>query len=152
MSVVVDASVALRWFVDQPGHEDAAAWLRRLRSEPDILIAPDVLRMETFGGLCRLQPRRDPTWAGRCFARFDRLGIRTVPTTMPLFQRGAALARELGVGGYDAIYLAHAESMKMRWLTADQKALRRLRGDPRVLALGPVPSEPLHSISSKAIV
>ena len=61
MSVLVDASVVLRWFVDQPGHEDAAVWLRRLRSEPDILIAPDVLRMETFGGLCRLQPRRDPT-------------------------------------------------------------------------------------------
>lgn len=136
MTVLLDASVVLRWFVQQPGHEAAAVWLRRFVAEPNLFVAPDLLRMEVYGGLCRLQPARDPEWAPRCFERLDRLGLRTLPTTQPLFERGMALSRELKVGGYDALYLAHAESLGVRWLTADERALRRLAGDPRILALG----------------
>ncbi len=132
---VVDASVVLRWFVDQPGHEAAAIWLRRFATDPDLLVAPDLLRFEVCGGLARLQPPRDPAWAARCFERFGRLGLRSVPTSADLFQRAIALSRELKLGGYDAIYLAHAEAMKLPWLTADTKALRRLAGDRRVRAM-----------------
>jgi predicted nucleic acid-binding protein len=135
MTIVLDASVALRWFVKQPDHETAATWLRRFVAEPDLFVAPDLLRFEVCGGLARLQPQRDPTWASECFERFDRLGIRTFPTTMALFRRAIDLSRELRVGGYDAIYLAHAESLGLRWLTADSRALRRLKGDPRVQPL-----------------
>lgn len=135
MTVVVDASVVLRWFVAQPGHEAAAGWLRRFIGEPDLLIAPDLLTFEVFGGLCRLQPRRDAGWATRAFDRFVRLGVRTLPTTATLFARSAELSRTLKIAGYDAVYLAHAEALSVRWLTADARALRRLRKDPRVLAL-----------------
>lgn len=135
MSVVVDASVALRWFVEQHGADEALGWLERSVAEPHLLIAPDLLRFEVHGALARLQPRRDPTWAARCFARFDRLGLRTLPTTHTLFDRAFELSRELKVGGHDAIYLAHAEALDVPWLTADDKALRRLRGDRRVLPL-----------------
>jgi predicted nucleic acid-binding protein len=40
------------------------------------------------------------------------------------------------VAGYDAVYLAHAESLGLRWLTADRKVLRRLGRDSRVMPLG----------------
>jgi predicted nucleic acid-binding protein len=135
MTVVIDASVALRWFVAQSHHEAAERWLNRFVSDPGVFVAPDLFRFEVFGGLARLQPPRDPSWAPRCFANLDRLGIRTLPTTMELFQRALALSRELRIGGYDAVYLAHAESLRVPWLTADERALRRLRNDPRVLPL-----------------
>jgi predicted nucleic acid-binding protein len=135
MTVVVDASVVLRWFVTQPGHEEAVAWLLKFASEPDLLVAPDLLRFEVFGGLCRLQPAKKGDWAQTCFQRFDRLGMRSVPTTLGVFERATELSRTLRVSGYDAIYLAHAESLGTRWLTADSKALRRLAKDRRVLAL-----------------
>lgn len=135
MTVVVDASVALRWFVSQPGHEEAATWLRDFTADDELLVGPDLLRFEVFGGLCRLQPRRDPTWAFRCFDRFERLGIRSLPTTRDLFERASELSRSLRIGGYDAVYLAHAESLGVSWLTADAKAIRRLRRDARVRAL-----------------
>jgi predicted nucleic acid-binding protein len=136
VTVVVDASVVLRWFVDQPGSEAAAAWLRRFAGQPDLLLAPDLLRFEVHGGLARLQPRREPGWAATCFERFDRLGLRTVPTSLALFRRALELSRALGVAGYDAVYLAHAESLGLRWLTADRKVLRRLGRDSRVMPLG----------------
>lgn len=133
--VVVDASVVLRWFVTQPGHEAAAAWLARFTAEPDLLIAPDLLRFEVFGGLCRLQAPRDAGWAERNFKRFDRLGLRVLPTPLPLFQRAAELSQSVRMGGYDAVYLAHAEALGVPWLTADKRILKRLRGDARVQSL-----------------
>jgi predicted nucleic acid-binding protein len=135
MRVLLDASVALRWFVDQPGHARAAQWLTRFAADPELLVAPDLLRFEVFGALCRLAAKKDEDWAWRCFARFERLGVRTLPTTMPLFGRASELSQELRIGGYDAIYLAHAEALGVPWLTADAKALRRLKKDARVLAL-----------------
>jgi predicted nucleic acid-binding protein len=135
MTVVVDASVALRWFVDQPGHDVAAAWLRRFATDPELFVAPDLLHLEVYGGLARLQPPREPGWAIGCFQRLERLGIRTLPTTLPLFERGLALSRELRIGGYDALYLAHAEDLGIPWLTADVRVLRRLKDDPRIRPL-----------------
>jgi predicted nucleic acid-binding protein len=133
--LVLDASVALRWFVDQSDSEAAAKWLWRFVDDPELFVAPDLLRFEVYGGLARLQPRRDPLWAARAFNRFDRLGIRTLPTSIELFERGLNISRELAVAGYDALYLAHAESLSIPWLTADQRVLRRLQGDKRVQAI-----------------
>jgi len=133
--IVVDASVVLRWFVTQPGHEQAASWLERFADDPELLVAPDLLRFEVFGGLCRLQAARDTGWAWHCFSRFERLGMRMIPTSLELFERAAELSQQIRMGGYDAVYLAHAESLQTRWLTADERALRRLAGDPRVQSL-----------------
>jgi len=134
---VIDASVALKWFVAQPGHEAAALWLRRYVQNPRLFIAPDLFRFEVHGALARLQRGQEVGWAERCFERLDRLGLRTLPTTMPLFRRAHELAREVPMGGYDAVYLAHAEQLEVPWLTADERILRRLAGDPRVRALDP---------------
>lgn len=133
--VVLDASVAVRWFVSQPGHEAAVAWLRRSIDNPSLLIVPDLFHFEVYGALCRLQRSEGAGWVERCLSRLARLGLRTVPSTKVDVMRGAALSRDLMLGGYDALYLAHAERLGVRWLTADVRALRRLAGDPRVLAL-----------------
>src|SRR5689334_667876 len=133
--VVVDASVVLRWFVQQEGHEQAVGWLRSFVSEPDLLVAPDLLRFEVHGALARLTPKRDPGWARRNFERFDRFGVRTLSTDAKLFDRALALSAELRIAGYDAIYVAHAEALGVPWLTADGRVLRRMAKDPRVQAL-----------------
>jgi predicted nucleic acid-binding protein len=135
MTAVVDASVVLRWFVTQPGAHEAVVWLRRLAKDPDLLVGPDLLRFEVHGGLARLQPPRDSGWAARCFERFDRIGLRVIPTDLPLFRRALDISRDLKIAGYDAVYLAHAESLGVPWLTADQKVLRRMKGDRRVQSL-----------------
>lgn len=130
--VVVDASVVLRWFVQQQGHEQAVGWLRRFVDDPELLVAPDLLRFEVHGALSRLTPKRDPRWARRSFERF---GIRTISTDATLFDRALALSVELRIAGYDAVYIAHAEALGVPWLTADERVLRRLGKDARVQAL-----------------
>jgi predicted nucleic acid-binding protein len=128
--------VVLRWFVAQePGAEAAVRWLERFTEDSDLLVGPDLLRFEVLGGLARLQRDRGATWARNSLTRFDRLGLRLLPTDSELGLRALDLSRSLGIGGYDAVYLAHAEILGTSWLTADAKALRRLRKDPRVTAL-----------------
>lgn len=136
MTLVVDASVVLRWFVVQePGAEAARSWLERFAEDSDLLVAPDLLRFEVLGGLARLQQRREAGWAHQAFERFERLGLRLLPTDLELALRAIDLSRALGIAGYDAIYLAHAESLGTAWLTADRRLLRRLGTDPRVRPL-----------------
>jgi predicted nucleic acid-binding protein len=135
MRVVVDASVVLRWFVEQEGHERATDWLRRFVTDPEILVAPDLLRFEVHGALARLMPRRDFDWAQRSFDRFNRLGIRMLSTDARVFARALEISAEEHIAGYDAVYVAHAEALKVVWLTADRRVLRRLGKDPRIQAL-----------------
>ena len=54
-----------------------------------------------------------------------------------LFRRAMEIVEPLRFGGYDAVDVAHAESLGVRWLTADARVLRRLGRDPRVEALQP---------------
>lgn len=132
----MDASVVLRWFVAQePGAEAAVRWLERLREDAELLVGPDLLRFEVLGGLARLQRDRESGWAEQAFTRFERLGMRLLPTGSDLARRTLELSRSLGIAGYDAVYLAHAESLGKSWLTVDERALRQLRGDARVTAL-----------------
>lgn len=133
--MVVDASVVVRWFVEQPGHERAKAWMARFIDDDQSLVGPDLLSFEVFGALCRLQPARSPDWAAQSHAHFTELGMRLLPTEPAIFERAAVLSRTLKIAGYDALYLAHAEQLGVPWLTADARVLRRLAGDARARAL-----------------
>ena len=44
-------------------------------------------------------------------------------------------AMDVRIAGYDAVYVAHAEALRVPWLTADRRVLRRLGKDARVQAL-----------------
>jgi predicted nucleic acid-binding protein len=103
--VVVDASVVVRWFVDQDGHQVARSWFARFVDDADLLIAPDLLRFEVHGALARLAPKKDQMWSRRAFDRFERLGLRMLSTDAKLFDRALQLSNELGVAGYEAVYI-----------------------------------------------
>src|SRR5260370_40216330 len=106
MRFVLDTSVAVRWFVSQPGSDDAATWLRLFIDDPELFVGPDLLRFELHGALARLQPSRDSEWAPTCFERFDRLVERMLSTTLDLFRRALELSRTMRICGAHATSLA----------------------------------------------
>jgi predicted nucleic acid-binding protein len=55
MILVVDANVAVKWFIQQPGSDHA----RRVQTHKDPLIAPALLVAETASGLWRHVRRGD---------------------------------------------------------------------------------------------
>src|SRR5215472_17624362 len=71
-SLVVDASVAVKWILPEEGHEDALRLQERYQDEKVDLVAPYLLVSETASVLWKRSRRGDlsPHDAQRCFHQF----------------------------------------------------------------------------------
>ena len=119
MTLVVDASVATKWALDEEGSKRANA----LRNEPD-LIAPALIAAEVGNALWkavryRSVPKREALAAmGAFLAPFDHL----VPSE-DLRGRALELAMDLDHPIYDCFYIALAERENAPLITADERQL-----------------------------
>jgi predicted nucleic acid-binding protein len=114
---VVDASVAIKWYLPEP-HDDCAA---RLRREGTDLDAPDLLYAEIGNALWKRVRRGELTTeaAGGVAEAIARLPIEVHPSRL---LSGAALqiACSTGLTVYDSLYLATALLTDSRLVTADR--------------------------------
>lgn len=133
---VVDASIAVKWVVEEEGTADALA-LRRMK-----LMAPDLLAVECANILWKKVQRselsKDEALLGaRLLQAAD---IEFVPTH-PLLEVATRLAIELDHPAYDCLYIALAVAQDCRIITSDHRLLRKIAESPkagfrnRVLAL-----------------
>lgn len=133
-SFVVDTSVAIKWIVDEEGSDKAD-----LLQGAD-MVAPALLRIEA-GNVLRTLAAKQILAIARAVDLY--LFLQTAPITIidadELLERRAldlALALEHPI--YDCVYLALAERMDRRLITADRrfiKALSDTEHAARVLAL-----------------
>jgi predicted nucleic acid-binding protein len=125
--LVVDASVAIKWFVpDEPGAAEAIEILDRIRDSPTEFAVPELFFNEMLAVLTRLLSRDDAAVRSYLDALQD-LGFERLGNGRTLLARAAELACAHGVTGYDAIYAASADLTGGCWLTADGRAHRRIR-------------------------
>jgi len=137
--LVIDASVAMKWLVDEDGSE--AAFTLRDRD----LAAPALLRIEAANVLRTLVARQaaTPDEAIDLFALFQDAPVTIVDHDEALERRALQLGLELGHPVYDCFYLALAERMGRRLITADNRFLKALRATShvaRVIALEEITS------------
>ena len=115
---VVDASVAIKWYLPEP-HDDCAAHLRREGTDLD---APDLLYAEIGNTLWKRVRRGELTRgaAGGIADAVSRLPIAVHPSRL---LAGAALqiACSTGLTVYDSLYLATALLTDGRLVTADRR-------------------------------
>lgn len=120
---VLDTSVAVAWlFTDEPTHREALRLLSRLRDEPDRFLVPHLFLSEAVHVLAR-KSGRDRTFARTAIDLLMRLGIRTLPLSEAAILRTADWTCR-GLSGYDATFVALAEDLGGRWVTADERAAR----------------------------
>ena len=114
---VVDASVAIRWFVDGPGAERSAPWLREIT-----LVAPDLILAEAGSALWRYVRAGDLQMAEATsiLQRMPDSFARLVPTA-ELARDALLLAHELDHSVFDCVYLALAQREELGILTLDAK-------------------------------
>jgi predicted nucleic acid-binding protein len=135
MTIVVDASVAVRWFFNLDRSDRAEGVLQ----SGEHIVAPDLVLPEITNAVWRfvnfghvsahaataiLQDAAKP---------FDELAL-----SVGLKDRALAIALELRHPAYDCFYLALAEQRNTQVVTADDRLLRRCTGTPfaqRVAAL-----------------
>lgn len=121
--IVVDASVAVKWFVEERGH--AAA----LRASEDLdLAAPDRLLLEVANVLRRKVKQREIAThqAAVAVSRLPGL-IDTIVPSASILDRAFDLADRLDHSVYDCAYLACALHLDIRLLTADGRFAGKAR-------------------------
>jgi predicted nucleic acid-binding protein len=123
MTLVIDAGVALRWYVEAPGTRDALALLER--DEP--LVAPDLLVAEVTSAAWRLANANEITRehgkriAAAIAPSFDRL-VASAQLASQAYALSSMLDQPVGA----CFYLALAELEKCVLVTADRRLLHRV--------------------------
>ncbi len=120
---IVDASVAVKWVVEERGSEAAAA----LRGEE--LHAPDWILVECANVLWAKARRRELTWeeAYRGLALLLEAPLTLAPAS-ELVEKALTLAHELAHPVYDCLYLALAFDWDAPLVTADARFVTAVRG------------------------
>ena len=121
MTLVVDASVALKWIVNEPGSDDGVQLLTRAK------IAPSLLQTEVGHVLTR-RVRRSQLTAAQARAGFAFIARQcTLLSTRGLGDVALNLSLDLRHSMHDCYYLATAEATARPLVTADAVFVAKLR-------------------------
>ena len=120
--IVIDASVAVKWVVEEDGTTEALALL-----DGGSLSAPDLLIPECANILWKKVRRSElqtdeAIMAARLLQRSD---VEIVPTR-GLMEEALKLSIDLDHAAYDCIYLSLALEKDWRFVTADERLERKL--------------------------
>ncbi|RLB15087.1 MAG: hypothetical protein DRG35_04480 [Deltaproteobacteria bacterium] len=114
---VIDASVAVRWFIDEEANAHAE---EKVIDSPERFAVPELFAFEVFSVLQPIHPNGLEAFRKGVMPLLQG-GILRQPMT-----EGLALIADrfvkLGLTGYDACYAALAKDLKGIWLTFDKQA------------------------------
>ncbi len=130
--LVVDASVAAKWFVAEGDSEKALDLARRAEARSLSLHAPDIWASECANAIWKRVVKlrlMDGEVARAAVARLASAPVRDA-ASRPLLPRAYAIASDAGIAVYDALYLSLAEALDTQVITADRTLVRRLSGTP----------------------
>jgi len=122
---VLDASVALRWFIAEERSQEADEVYRRLVDEPEAFAVPELFCYEVFAALCRLHPQPQQAYAQGILPLLAS-GMLRYPMTDNVASKAGRFV-SAGLTGYDACYAALAEELGAKWMTFDRKAHLRIK-------------------------
>jgi predicted nucleic acid-binding protein len=134
MTLVVDASVAVKWLFEEHDSERAEALLTSAEENRLKLVAPTILAAEIANALWKRMRRGDMDRQKTLEAgeRFEEICPLLLPTE-DLVQRALELAIDSRHPVYDCLYVALAEELPGDLVTADERLYRAFARDfPRV--------------------
>lgn len=131
MKLVVDASVAIKWYVQQP----LTGAARQIAASGDLFIAPDLILAETANAFWKY------VRAGQIDADKARAALSTLPEMfetlcplLPLTNAALEIAVTLNHPVYDCFYLALARRESAPLVTADRRLAAAAHALPDVEA------------------
>lgn len=124
-ALVIDASVAVKWVLEEPGSE----WARALASSGAHLMAPNLLCAECANALWRMvrTDRIEASLPERFLALIGAVPLALHHANWALNAAALRLSLRLEHPIYDCLYLALALEEGAAFATADQRFLRVLR-------------------------
>ncbi|MCC6765531.1 MAG: type II toxin-antitoxin system VapC family toxin [Deltaproteobacteria bacterium] len=127
MLVVLDASVAVKWFVPgEGGRAEALDILDQVHHARHAFAVPELFFNEMLAVLARLSDK-DVAVVRSYMEALQDLGFERIGNGRELLACAADLACAHRLTGYDAVYAASAKLTGGCWLTADAQAHRRVK-------------------------
>lgn len=123
-TLVIDASIAIKWVIEEEGTPQALTLRRTAR-----LLAPELLVAECANILWKKARRNELSREEALLAArlLQTAAIELVPTRS-LLAAATRIAIALDHPAYDCLYLALAIENDCRFVTADERFLRKLGG------------------------
>lgn len=127
---VVDASVGIKLFLDEPLSDAAHAYVAHLTDDPPALLyVPELFYVECANVLWKYVQRFGYPAANALQDIADLIRLPFVPVpTSTLAADALALAILTGCTAYDATYVALARRLSLPLVTADEALARRFAG------------------------
>lgn len=137
MKLVVDASVAVKWLLE----EDGSAQARGVLSSRASLLAPELILAETSNVAWKKLRRGEITREhARAIVHLLPRLLDDIAGLAPLSAAALTIARDLDHPVYDTYYLALADREGVDLVSDDQRLLSRLEGTPWSQRLRPLSS------------
>lgn len=126
--LVVDTSVAVKFYLPEDGHEEAIRLLDAADTSAVELLAPGTILPEGYNAMTQQQLRGllDAEDAREAWEKLLRAPIYTYAIE-DLIERAGQIARETKVIVYDALFLALAEDAETVVVTADGRLIKTLK-------------------------
>jgi predicted nucleic acid-binding protein len=122
---VIDASVAVRWFIEEEAHPHADEVLEKIVDEPERFAVPELFGFEVLTVLQRIHPDGLEAFRKGIIPVLQG-GVFRQPMTEGLAMKANRFVK-LGLSGYEACYAALAKDLKGLWITFDNKAHSLIR-------------------------
>lgn len=124
--IVLDASVALKWYVQEEDTDKALEILHAHVQENLELNFPDLVFYEIANAV-RYSPSKNPKDIEDILKSFGALRVNVVIPTVDMLAEAGSIAFRHGISVYDAIYVALANELGCEFVTADEKLFRKIR-------------------------
>ncbi len=122
---IIDASVAIRWMIEDETHPNAEKILTKVVENPELFAVPELFGFEVFSVLQRIHPDGMNAFT-KGIIPILQSGIFRQPMTEDLALTADRYIKS-GLTGYDACYAALAKNLDGKWLTFDQKAHKQIQ-------------------------
>jgi predicted nucleic acid-binding protein len=122
--IVVDASLGVKWFLDEAGSQEAVEILLRHRKQ---IVAPDLFGIEVSAALVREvnTSKEDASrfsWElARLFALFESQAVELRRVNLDVLANATDMALDIGHPLKDCIYLALATDLGCELVTCDAR-------------------------------
>jgi predicted nucleic acid-binding protein len=126
MELVLDASVVIKWFLEEKSSKEALRYRQQHLEGKISLVAPALLPFEIVNALCTKTKTKLPTIL-EAIEVYKFTGITEYFLTEKLAQAAATLSKNYKISAYDAAYVALAQDLGCQFITADKKLYRKVK-------------------------
>lgn len=118
--LVLDASVALKWFIDEDQSSKARRLVKLIKQGRVTIYVPPIFPFEV-ANILSLKENISPESLFASIGFLYSLNIRPGINSEEFLEKSVMVSRDFKITVYDASYIALAQDLKINFLTADKK-------------------------------